>query len=60
MYSYTEWVKSRLTIVDMGNSEIINNTIRINSVLCTHYCKPTFVQPWVFISQMETIWSFIP
>ena len=36
---HTRWDKSMFT-VHMGNNTIIINNARINSVLCTHNCKP--------------------
>ena len=35
-------VQNRLTVVHMKNNTIINNNTRINCVLCSHNCKPTF------------------
>ena len=40
------WGKSRFTVVLMGNNKI-NNNARIDCVLYTYNCKPTFAPPCI-------------
>ena len=47
-YTYEGWGKSRFTVVHI-ESNTINNHTRINCVLCTHNCKPTFATPCGYV-----------
>ena len=55
---YTGWIQSRFTVVHMENTTIINNTTRMNCILCIHNYKPILAPPCILICKYNSIHNF--